>query len=62
MKKEMGKLFKALASQGWSVEKGRKHVKAKSPNGALVTLPATPSDHRSYLNSRAQLRRAVPRF
>lgn len=58
MKKDMKILFKSLVSQGWTVEKGRKHVKAKGPNGALVTLPATPSDHRSFMNSRAQLRRA----
>lgn len=58
MKKDLKKIFKALEDQGWRIDRRGKHVKCKPPSGPIVTVPSTPSDHRSLLNSRAQLRRA----
>ena len=58
MKKDIRRVFKALEAQGWRIDRGKRHFKCKAPNGGLVTIPSTPSDHRALLNARAQLRRA----
>ena len=58
--KDIKNLIRALESQGWRVEKTRSgHYMAYSPNGKdIVTIPGTPSDHRSMRNTLAALRRA----
>lgn len=56
--KEMRALLRAAEDAGWKVELKRKHYRLQSPEGEIVFLPSTPSDRRSVLNSRAQLRRA----
>jgi hypothetical protein len=45
--------------QGWWCKKsGSKHVMMYSPDGkGMVTLPGSPSDHRSIKNSRNLLRK-----
>lgn len=55
-------LHQALVESGWEHRlNGGGHHSYSPPVGSLglhrVTLPATPSDRRSYLNSRAALRR-----
>lgn len=57
--KEIRKLLREAEDAGWEVElrKGG-HYRLKSPDGEhLVFLPSTPSDPRSWRNTRAQLRR-----
>lgn len=48
------------AELGWTVtrRRGSGHLAWRSPDGAVVFTPSTPSDYRSSKNSRAQLRRA----
>ena len=52
--KEIKVLIKALEDQGWRVEQTRGgHYKAWPPEKSrkMVTMPATPSDHRSMKNT-----------
>lgn len=58
--KEIKRLVRDLEQQGWRVElrKGGHYV-AYAPDGVgIVTFSGTPSDHRAYRNTLAQLRRA----
>lgn len=54
--KEMQEVIDACQRAGWVAESGAKHVKVKVPSGRTITLPKTPSDHRSIKNTKAQLR------
>lgn len=67
---ERQKLIRGLIDlaeqQNWTVIRGGRsnHWKATSPAGRMVVFPATPTDHRSYLNTIADFRRnglEVPR-
>lgn len=54
--------FKTVAqqvqAQGWTVIRGRKHLKLQSPSGKRrMTVARTPSDWRAAKNLRAFLRR-----
>jgi hypothetical protein len=52
-------MARAAERAGWSIaRRGNGHLAWTSPDGATVFTPSTPSDYRSTLNSRAQLRRA----
>lgn len=51
-------LFAEARRQGWVEKPSKNHVKYVSPQGRLVVVPCTASDHRAWLNSRAQFRRA----
>lgn len=53
-------LVRALRAQGWRVEvSGGGHYRCEAPSGALVFMPATPSDgRRGMRNTLAVLRRA----
>lgn len=54
---EIGKLVSTLREQGWIVQRtGSNHYKA-TKGLRMAILPATPSDHRSLANTRAQLRK-----
>lgn len=56
-KKQMKRLRDTLAEAGCAVENGGGgHIKV-TRNGSTLTLPATPSDHRSVLNAYADARR-----
>lgn len=57
--KDIRKLLKSLEAQGWRVERTKKgHYVAYAPDGVgRVTIPGTPSDHRSMKNTLADLRR-----
>jgi len=58
MKKDMQRLVKAAENAGWMVSRTKKnHLKFKAPTGATVIAASTPSDHRSVMNTRAELRR-----
>jgi predicted RNA binding protein YcfA (HicA-like mRNA interferase family) len=58
-RQEMTQLVRSLARQGWLIEKTRgNHWRARHPDRAgIAFFPSTPSDHRSILNTQAQLRR-----
>lgn len=59
-RKKMRDLVGQLESQGWTehCKPGRSsHRQFKAPRGGIVTLPATPSDHRSWRNLLSVLRR-----
>ena len=52
-------LRRAAKAQGWRIEvTGGSHLRWVSPAGAAVITAESPSDPRSLLNTRAQLRRA----
>jgi len=67
MDKEIRKIVKALEDEkvnpGWRVEDRTKHLFAypADKNFSPVTIPLTPSDHRSIRNLRAQLKRCGAR-
>ncbi|GIU87459.1 MAG: hypothetical protein KatS3mg009_1974 [Acidimicrobiia bacterium] len=58
--KEVNEIIKKLIRQGWRVERGAKHWKAYPPDKSkrMITIPTTPSDHRSLKNVISDLRRA----
>lgn len=56
---EIRRLVEAAKRHGCRVErKGSGHLAVYAPNGDIINLPFTPSDHRAVLNCRSQLRRA----
>lgn len=51
-------LARRCEDAGWRIEVGKTHVKAYPPDGTKwVSFPKSPSDHRAWLNKRAELRR-----
>ncbi len=60
--KDINLLIKGMIRSGWRFERGR-HGKLYHPEGAgFVTFPKTPSDHRSLLNLRRDIRRLLSIF
>lgn len=55
--KKINKLVESYLQQGWTLEERSRHLLVRSPAGSGVTLSKTPSDHRTFLNARAQFRR-----
>ena len=63
MNKDLRKIAKALQDQGFEVtETSRGHLEVRKDGRRVATLSGTPSDHRSWLNGIAQLRRAAFRW
>jgi hypothetical protein len=61
MKKDIKNLHRKLEAQGWMLKPTRNgHVMAFPPDKSKspVTMPSTPSDHRSLKNTLADLRRS----
>lgn len=54
-------LLKAVKKAGGTVTKSRKHLTVATPQGP-VTVPFTPSDHRSLSNAAHELTRHGLRF
>lgn len=55
----INQLIDAFVRKGWTYSQGR-HGKLRTPNGRhFVTIPCTPSDHRSLLNLKRDLRHVV---
>jgi predicted acylesterase/phospholipase RssA len=55
----INKLIVEFVGKGWTYSQGR-HGKLRAPNGRyFVTIACTPSDHRSFLNVKRDLRRAL---
>lgn len=62
--RDIQRLAQFAETQEWDVADGGKHLLFTAPDGALVTVPRTPSDWRSVRNTVAELRRhglAIPR-
>ena len=55
---EVREMLRVAEANGCRVKSGSGHFSVYAPNGKIVTLPSTPSDHRSVLNCRSQMRRA----
>ena len=50
--------LEAAVARGWRIEFGNKHRKLRSPKGRfVVSIPCSPSDRRSALNFRRDIRR-----
>ena len=58
--KELKKLLKSLEAQGWRVERRKKGwmVYPPEPDKPAVTIHETLSDHRSWKNQMAALKRS----
>jgi len=50
-----------LLKSGWTDVTGKRHLKLRAPDGRIVVVSVSPSDHRSTLNALATLRRAEQR-
>lgn len=52
-------LVRHAQKAGWTLERGGKHPKLRSPTGQVIPLPSTPAaGKRGLANKRAELRRA----
>ena len=50
-------LVRQLVDKGWKFSKGKKHGKLRAPNGNMLAVPCTPSDYRSHLNFKRNIKR-----
>lgn len=58
--KDINQLIRGMVRLGWRYERGR-HGKLYHPSGqGFIVFPRTPSDHRSLLNLRRDIRRLGP--
>lgn len=63
-RREARKVYRAWLGQlpGWGLEEtGGDHLRFVGPEGELVHVSATPSDHRALKNARSDLRRVSGR-
>lgn len=51
------KLLRGAVEQGWLAERRSRHIWLWAPSGGTVSLPTSPSDHRSIHNCVADMRR-----
>lgn len=60
-KRDVKDFIKAAEANGWRLEKSTgKHLKMRHvETGHVVSVPKTPSDHRSLKNKDAQMRKIV---
>lgn len=60
----INRIVKELVNAGWEALRCKGHPRIKSPDGKItLTVPGSPSDHRSALNWISQIRRlgvAIP--
>jgi len=45
----------------WEIVRGKKHIRLKHPSGAVHYASSTPSDHRTFMNLKAGLKRLARR-
>jgi predicted RNA binding protein YcfA (HicA-like mRNA interferase family) len=50
-------VVRKLLSTGWLVKSSKRHLRIKSPTGAVLTVPGSPSCPRAALNWISQIRR-----
>lgn len=54
-------MIRRLVAAGWAYRRGSKHGRLFPPGAVRpITIPGSPGDRRSYLNLRADVRRAAP--
>ncbi len=57
-KQDLKKLMREKAAQGWEIQTTRGgHFRLRHASGGCVTFPSTPSDHRSFKNTLADVKR-----
>jgi DNA-binding transcriptional ArsR family regulator len=56
-RKDVGELLEACTKAGMEIEKAARHWRVMFGGIVVGTVPATPSDHRSLLNCRAEIQR-----
>lgn len=59
MDKRHRELARLARKYGGTLSHGGKHVRIELPNGRFVIAAATPSNHRDFRNTEAQLRRSA---
>lgn len=63
--KEIDALVRKMVQEGWLFKRGGRHGRLYAPVGrSILTVPATPSDRRAFMNFRADVRRTfaeIPR-
>ena len=58
--KDVESLVRLLLREGWCFHRGRKHGRLTPPSGcSFVTVSCSPSDRRTLLNLRSQVRHAM---
>lgn len=59
MRRDVKDFIEARKLEGWAYAglSGGGHHKMQLPSGHTFCVPATPSDHRSLLNTKSQMRR-----
>ncbi len=58
--KDVDLLVRALIKEGWIFRRGKKHGRLASPSGChAITVSGTPSDYRTLLNMRRDVRKAL---
>lgn len=50
MNKDVKELVKELEKKGWEYHGQNKHIKMKSPKGAVLIVPVSPSCHHALKN------------
>jgi hypothetical protein len=61
MKKDFKQFFEELESQGYKIERKKKHIKITGPQGDIFFAAATPSDYRALENLKKDIRRGRPK-
>ena len=54
--KELKKILKSAAGEGWEFSQHRGHIKGKHPNGQTATISRSPSDWRALKNIERDLK------
>jgi len=54
----IAKIIKGLDAQGARIKETTKGYQIMCPNGDIITMHKTPSDHRAMRNTRARVKRA----
>lgn len=58
-RRELENMLDRCREVGWTVTKGRKHVKVRPKKGPVLVVPATPGEGRAIANCRALFKRAM---
>jgi predicted RNase H-like nuclease len=60
--KDVNRLVCELVREGWRYRRGGKHGRLVSPEATgFLTIPGSPSDHRTFQNMRRDVRRLLAR-
>jgi predicted RNA binding protein YcfA (HicA-like mRNA interferase family) len=63
MSRDVKHFTREVEARGWNVAPTRRgHLRLTHPNGGLVFVAGTPSDHRALTNMRAEIKRQERRW